>query len=230
MLEGLTFSACVDEIMAESGRVDKRALISDYVNTSVKECQAVALFASDMTEEEPVPTGDPFIWDVPSLLYKIKAVKYANGNWPDFIQPGKGQIDKDYYYYRTGSSFAFIGCGTSATDTVKIAYYSYRPRLRYYVVGQRPAIWDIDTRAWIYYDLTAYGMLDYTLPQNQELARDLVTNWLLFRHYDMIKEGGLAKIFKNVTDAVRSGMAFSLFSSLRADLKNFEAHESLDRG
>jgi len=229
-MESLTFNACVDEVVAESGRPDKRSLIADYVNTSIRECQGLAFFSSDLEEESVTPTADPHIWDKPNLFYKLKTVKYANGEYPDFIQPGKGLIDKDYYYYGTGNSIAYFGCGSSSTDTISLAYYQYLQRLRYRNPGQRPAIWNIDLLAWEYYDLTGIGLLNYTLSANQETARNLVTNWLLFRHFDLIKEGALAKIFKNINDLQRSSMAFSLFSSLKVNLLNMEAHESLDRG
>lgn len=230
MTESLTFSACVDEIVAESGRVDKKPLISDYVNTTVRECQGIALFSNDLVEDQQIPTADPFTWPKPNQFMKIKAVKYGNGEWPDFAQPGKGQTDKDYYYYGSGSDVVFFGCGSTSSDTVNIAYYAYLPRLKYFAVGHRPATWDVESSSWTYYDLTADGLLDYTILANQQTAIDLVTHWLLYRHYDLCKEGGLAKIFKNVTDTVRSGMAFSLFSTLKNDLLHFEAHESLLRG
>lgn len=227
ILEGSTFSALVDDVLLRSGKPNRKQDIIAYARNTVRECLLLESFMANLIETQLTVDAVPFIWKRPELLRIIVAIKYpyftAHGN-PVFAKeqrPGRNQGGMtDYYYYLTGDAYAMNGLAVGAI--VDVAYLAYMPRLKYYETeSDRPARYDIETGVWTYH-------ADYaSSTEQQEVARDLVTNWLIFRWYDLIIEGTLAKVFKATGDE-RSNMAYSLYKQGQKDLRNAEGKVSLE--
>jgi len=224
-----TFSAAVDDCIARSGRIDRRADIISYLRLSMRESQVLAFFSADL-EEDVISsvTADPHIWTRPVVFRQMRSVQYpglydAQGVpiFPKFLEPGKIQQRHDHYYYESGDSFVFAGMANGASSlntTINVAYYKYFNPLPYYEAGARPATYDLETLAWTY--LTA------TTAAAQEAARALVTNWMLFKWYDMVLEGALAKLFKAIDDP-RQQATYALYKQLQTSLLRGESRAAM---
>lgn len=223
------FSEIVDNVVLRSGRKDRLADIIAYVNQVVRETQGKQLYFKDSTEDTFAATATPTIWTYPKMLRKLRTVKYTatgyNDVYPEFRMPGKNQgnsLTGEFYY---ASSTYYVFGGTDDSQTIALFYYSWLPRLKYYAVGARPAVYDEATETWTYLVGGNYVSTTGSLADD-EAAQALVTNWILLTYADMATEGGLAKIFKATGDA-RAGLCFSLYSGLRTDLEAVEVFESL---
>lgn len=227
-----TYSAAVDRVVTRSGRPDRIQDIMGYVNQTIRECQALQYFARDLIEDQITPTTDPFIWErrvIPYKLRVLRTVRYAPDVYPDFVRPGKKQrdygaeTDNPYFYYAASTYFVFAG--VTLNQAFDVAFYIYHDRLPYYSEAVRPARYSIENVAWEYLDGANYVA---TLGSDalNEAAENKVTNWLLFDWFDVIVEGGLAKIFKNIDD-VRSKASFALFKQLQQDILKGEHYETL---
>lgn len=224
-----TFSQFVDEMVGETKRFDLAQEIQAYVNQTVREVHfrsdtgSVLYFRENLQELQLTATSDEsFGWDIPNpaIFQGIVGVLYADqydcnnpstrGVWADEVTPGRNMQQKKFSFYRSGSGYAFSGYGHTGSR-IKLAYYQYPPRLKYYTVANRPASWD-DAAGWTYH-------ADYdTDDETKATARALVTNWLLLRWHDVMSEGVRAKIYKRVSDEIRGRTAYSLYSTLRQGL------------
>lgn len=222
MTEVNTFSAAVDDTVARGGRPDRRTDVVSYVRQTLRECQVMAFFSRDFTEDQIVSNATPFLWDVPQEFRQMRTVRYQMFDqrgqfiYPEEGPPGRLQREKTYYYYRGVDYFVFAG--VSNGTNIDLAYYSYFKKLPYYEVGARPAVFSLETNAWTY--------LSATTDAEKEAARALVSNWILFDWYDLILEGSLAKLYKTVQDP-RANSTFGLYKSLQKDLLAGEASVSL---
>jgi len=223
-----TFSQIVDAMVFESKRFDLRAEICAYVNQSVREVHfrsdtgSILFYLSNLKELALVTTVDSgFGWDMPNpaVFQAMQAVQYPDvwdrdsqgyGQWARESIPGRNLNANQYFFYRMGNRFVFGGYG-AAQSRINIAYYEYPRDLKYYKPEERPATWD-DAEGWKY--LPAYDVDETT----RELARNLVSNWLLQRWHLVLEEGIRAKIYKRVSDEVRGRTAYSLYSTLRQGL------------
>lgn len=158
------FSEMVDSIISRSGRGDKKVDIVDYINSTIRECQAKGLFFKDLKEDVvPLTNSDPLIWFPPKPGFRqLRTAQFPDLSYPPLKQPGRVQrndvppsnpqfLSGDAYYYAATDYFVFVHCGTLTTiDTnwnnnfIGVAYYIWQPRLKYYPAGQRPAVFDPD--------------------------------------------------------------------------------------
>lgn len=177
-----------------------------------------------MIEDTVTATANPHIWALPDRFRILRTARYniATANqvytYPKEKLPGKVQEGEDTYYYRATNYFAFRGVAVGTS--IDVAYYMYLKKLPYYAAGARPAYFDLELDAWVY--LPAYDDTD----ANRLIARDLVSNWLLIDWYDLIVEGGLAKLLKTLGDP-RAPSSFGLYKQLQQDLKKGEPFSSL---
>lgn len=222
MAEYGTFSAVVDDAIARSGRPDRQADISSFARATIRELQCnpndiPTFFSADFIEDQITANANPYIWTIPAELRRLMTVQYAilvepNGTpiYPRNILPGRGHEDVRYRYYRSGDSYVFVnnGADTGSTAAINIAYYRYLPRLAYIAISSRPATYDIATGAWTYAATVGSDAA------SKAAARDLVTNWILFDHYDAVLEGILAKLYKVVADE-RTVSTFALYKSMQ---------------
>lgn len=220
------FSEAVDDVARRSRRFSQLADIGDYLNATVRECARLSLFSHDLVEDTLVVDAVPFVWQRPLNLIGMRAVKYADGSYPDFLRPGRILTDRQRYFYSASTYFVFAGAESGSS--ISVAYYTYPKRLQYYAIAERPATFDFFTEEWTYLTPPADEAAEL-------IAQAKVSNWLLLRHYEAMKEGTLAKLFKSVGDE-RAGSTFALYKSMQGDIKTaegmeaFQASQSAGRG
>jgi hypothetical protein len=224
MADYLTINAVVDDAVTRSGRVDKRADLAAYANSTVREIQSLGFFFKDLIEDSVLATADPHIWTKPLLLRRLKAVNYGEGINPTLRPPGRQQnglgLYTPYYFYAADNYFVFKGV-TAGTTEINLAYYRHLQRLKYVQAeASRVATFDIETQEWTY--------LSASTDEEQEAARNLVTNWVIFQYYDCVLEGTLAKLFKAIGEEKRSLSSFALYKSLQREVGANEIVEGLD--
>ena len=155
-----------------------------HVNETMRDLNKRNDWDDDLLEDV-VPVPDPnqaTHWtpaEGPERFRREEYVEYDGHCEPTRVKPSRRIQRLDKYYYRSGATFVFVG----ALMQVKMAYYAYVPWLQYYPTGTRPSIWDGATQTW-------------TNPP----ANDLVTNWLLMRHNEVILSGTLARHFASKAD------------------------------
>jgi len=224
MTELNTFSAAVDDAIVRSGRPDRKADIIAFVRTTIRECQVQAYFRNDFVEDTLTADGEVFLWTYPQEFRILRTVRYPFTNnrgervYPDEVLPGRNQRDKVYFYYGGPGYYAFAGL-SNALD-IDVAYYKTSKKLPYYESADRPATFDLETDSWSY--LTAAD------DASQLIAREAVSNWLLFTYYDTIIEGTLAKLFKIIGDD-RSSPTYALYKSLQSTMLATEPSDSLNK-
>ena len=231
MIEEQTFSGIVDEIVHESNRVqEKLTSIPRFVNDTIAELQQSQLFAEDMYEEiidAPVTatdSGQQVVWEKPLRWRKMQAVKYSNylGNtvYPKCCRPSAGQESMDDFYYASGN--AIVIAGKYGMTAPVIAYYKTSPMLKYYEPEQRPAKCDSSNGQWSYL-LGGVYVQSLATPEEEELARAKVSNWLIQRYGNVLVNGALAKLYKMIGDT-RNSLAYSQFMSSKQDVLNNEIY------
>lgn len=228
-----TFSSLIDEVVRITSRRDRLEDIQSYANSSIRECNVIQVFERDFVEDRIVSNSDDgYVWEHPKNFRVMRTVEYALRYFPPFLPPGKIQKENESYYYKGPTYFVFAGVKNG--EEIKIAYYVYQPRLIYYQ-EPRPAIYLIPEPGdshpsqepyWQYWNGSAYVDTLGTSEQD-EAARKLVTNWLIFDWYDLTREGAEAKTWKNTDDA-RSKTAFSLYKSLQSSLQQAEPYVTME--
>jgi hypothetical protein len=219
MAETSTFSALVDDVIARSQRRDRILDVVGYARSTIRECQVLAFFYQDMLEENLTADAVPFIWSRPVNFRSMLAIQNPDlGNrgeklWLPERAPGQQVLGETRYVYLSGD--AYVIAGATIGETFPIAYFNYGRRFKYYSVADRPAIFDDELETWAYH-------ANYIMTTElQQAGRDLVSNWLLFRWFQTMVEGTLAKIFKAVGDE-RSRTAFALYKSQQSDILHGE--------
>jgi len=171
-----------------------------------------------MVEEQLTANAAPYEWDRPQRLRNILAAK-PNGVtgrrgesiWFVNKPPGEAKSTDPYFLYLSGEYVIFSGADFTSSTIIDIAYLQYSRKFAYYEAASRPATYDDETETWTYHE-------DYDIDDDtRQTARDLVTNWLIFRWYDTLLEGTLAKLFKTVKDE-RASSTFGLYKSLQKDI------------
>lgn len=225
MTEINTYSAAVDDVVARSGRPERRNDIIAYVRSTIRECQAKAYFKRDMIEDQLTATQDNYIWTYPQEFRILRTVEYPgilNSRnetiWPKEILPGKRQREVTYYYY--GGPGYYVFAGTSLSELINVAYYKVSKKLAYYTAATRPATFSLEDNTWSY--------LNTGTDAENLIARNKVSNWLLFDYYDTIVEGGLAKILKTIDDP-RARSTYALYQSLQKTFIETEPSDSLNK-
>lgn len=219
-----TFSAAVDDAVSRSGRPDRKADIISFARVTIREMQVLRFFRNDLTEDTIIATTDNYVWNYPSNFRIMRTVRYpyfdARGQriYPQEVLPGERQKLFDYFYYSGPGYYVFGGTGIGAQ--IDVAYYSYLPKLAYYEAADRPARFYLETDAWEY--------LSNGTAEENEAARNKVTNWLLSNYYDFVVEGTMAKILKVVGDN-RAPSSFALYKSYQNDLMAGEPSDSLNK-
>lgn len=226
-----TFSQLIDEMVQETKRPDLLEEMIRYLNQTVREVHFepsrgnVVHYGENRREDEVTATAETGeIWDIPNpaTFQAIEAVRYpTNGlGRMDFvpeITPGPNIASREFYFYRSGASFVFGGAyGYGGIGgKIQLSWFEYPPSLKYKTVATRPASYDEEI-GWTYHaDYQATDELKAT-------ARALVSNWLLLRWADVLREGLRAKVYKRLSDDVRQRTSYSLFQQLRQGLYTSE--------
>lgn len=228
----ITFSQLVDQVVGETGRTNQLTASVRLLNQTIKEVHATeeghpVLFPRNLLEDQLTANLDTgFMWSLPVRFQRMQTVSYPSiciNNkpvFPKFLLPSRKMNEWIYVYYMSGSSLVFIGYG-GVDALINLAYYALPARLVYYAVGNRPA--QVIDEEWVYYDLTPDG-LDYTQPENQEAARDLVSNWILTIEEDVLSWGLKSGLYSSVGDD-RASVHYSKFNKLRTQM--IDTHEAI---
>lgn len=227
-----TFSQVVDEIVTEHLRPDLLVSVTSWLNETIREVHfdnrngtnATVLYDANRVEDEFAPSVLPALWSIPAIarfqqletaFYVERGVYAKKRNPTRAYEDGYENIEP--YWYRSGSQLAFNGI--SIGDTAKLSWFEFPRRLNYYTAALRPATYNIETDAWTY--LSAYDVSDTT----RENAQNLVSNWLLLRWTEVLKEGVRAKLFKRQGEETRAKMCFSQFEALKLGLISSESYQ-----
>lgn len=220
-----TFSQLVDEAVAETQRPDLLPQIATYLNQTIREVHfrpdlnAPLTYRENFRESELVVDRDTgYSWDIPNpaLFQRMAGVRFnsqvrRDGStvWAVEKIPGPGLMPDEFYFYRVGSSLFFANYG-GVGSVIDLGWFEFPSRLKYLPLANRPAQYD-DIDGWQYADAVVS-------PEQQVAARLITSNWLLLRWHDVLLEGVRAKIYKRVSDDVRSRSTYSLYQQLRQGL------------
>lgn len=228
-----TQSQIVDELVRETLRPDMLELISSFLNQVVRELhqenkgQSAVKFSSNLYEAELTADSDElFTWKYPrpALIQAIETVYYpvpgktATLRYPSSVHAFLNEVNGQYYYYRTGDALAFNGYGGSGA-TIQLAWYEYPRRLVYQTAANRKVTWDDANQIWVYdASLTTDEMKDAALVQ--------ATNWVLYRHTELVKQGVRSKLHARLGQTDRARLAYSLYEQLRPGMVSAETAET----
>ena len=234
------FSESVDKVVARSNRRERLEDVKAFMHSTIRECQNLAKFYRDRIEDEitvgSLNTAGAFVWDRPARFKRFEAVEYPNQIFPKRLNPGKRQVGETSYYYGGPTYFAFVG--VAETDVIKVAYYTFARRFKYYAatardtanptVNSQPAIYDRETETWQYLDTSGTPVYVSSLGSTtaDEAAQALVSNWLLLDWNNVLEEGALAKILKVISHA-NAPSSFALYKSLQKTLIDSAIEEGL---
>jgi len=222
-----SFSSLIDDVISITGKPQSLISIVSYANATIRECQAFGLIARDLVEDElDIPDdfieNTAFIWTRPQWFRQLRTTKYPwlstnpfsyRGDvFPEFIEPGRKQRDKRYYFYAANNYFAFKGCVPG--QTIDVAYYAWaRPLLYYAQFGVstatfpggpytiRPAYFDTELNIWQYLNAAGTAYENTTGdPTVDEALQEISTNWIIAEWRDMVLSGTMAKVFARATD------------------------------
>lgn len=190
------FSELVDACIRTSGRPDCLIDITRMANEVMREISKRDDWTDDLVEEvvnRPPNSQDAFLWkpEVGRLRFRRELeVIDGCGCKVSFVRPSARMKDFDRFYYRSGDSFVF---SQNVCEPVRVAYYAYQPWLKYYPVGARPAVFDLETQEY-----------------DNEAGVPLVANWMLERHNAVVEAGTLAKFFASKSDP-RQQVHYSIY-------------------
>jgi hypothetical protein len=228
-----TLSQMVDELVVDTLRPDLRATIANAVNQTIRELhnhpQSGTTILYDENLLEAVLTADSdigFTWTLPRphLFQVLEAVyyatvgKYAKLRKPSAIHRFIGEVDGQFYYYRTGPSIAFNAYGGTGAQ-IQLAWYEYPRALAYQSAASRLVTWSEAAQEFTFAS-------SVTTPEAQLAALELATNWLLARHAELVKQGVRAKVYARLGNYDRARLSYSLYESLRPGMMDAE---SIDR-
>ena len=225
-----TFSQLIDSTIQELRRPDLLVDATSYLNQTLREVHFepsrgnLALYRDNRKETQITALTDLGLsWAIPNpnVFQGLAAARYDNvidtdgkAKYAIEMNPGRGMNSRTEFFYRNGTTVFFAGYG-GVNATISLAWYEYVRALKYYPIGLRPASYDNDS-GW------TYGPMVIT-SEDQIAAQEKCSNWLLMRWDDVIAEGMRAKVFKRVSDDIRSKTSYSLYSTLRQGLFTSEA-------
>jgi hypothetical protein len=225
-----TFSQIVDDIVAETLRLDLLGVIADYLRQTIRDMhidsvtKMPAFYPDNRKEVQVILSGvgteNVYVWPIPkaTLFQQMEAVYYrAYGVYSLEKKPSIAKVNRGvdpnsrYYWYRAGSNICMANPGKDG-QLVDVSWFEYLGSLAYYAKALNPAIYDLASDSYV----IANG---YT--NDQALA--LSTNWMIQRHADTLKEGVRAKIYKRLADMDRARLCYSQFETARSAIINTES-------
>lgn len=254
LTESNTMSAAVDDVVARSGRLDRRTDIVAWVRGIIRELQVQAFFEADFYEDQLIATADPYTWTAPQWFRQMRTVMYpelvdqqGNPIYPRFRMPGRqnqlGLAQRQVFYYKAQDYFVFRGqsglpsghaslaAPGALSFKINVGYYTYSAALGYYPPEAennnqvtRPAQYELESQTWVYNTVNG---IDYSATvELQQAARQLVTNWILFRWYDVVVEGSLSRVFAAYNDE-RNRQAFATYNVGKKDILRGEQRAAI---
>lgn len=229
-----TFSQLVDDLVVETRRPDLRSEIATYLNQTIREVHFepsrgnVVFYGANRLETQIIASSENGeIWDIPNpaTFQGIETVRFASNylgrmEYAREVNPGPGIASTPFYWYRSGPSVVFGGTQGygGVGGIIQMSWFEYPRALKYKLAAEREASYDIEL-GWTYHP-------DYEgTPELMALAESRVSNWLLLRWADVLREGLRAKIYKRLSDDVRQRTSYSLYMQLRQGLYTSEIAE-----
>lgn len=211
------FSELVDRAVHTAGRPDCLMDIAYAANETMRDLSKRSDWDDDMVEEQ-IPV-DPYLPNVqwePSVgrsrFRREDFIVDGSGCSPERVRPSHRMMRKQSaFYYKSGNTFVF----SKVSGPLLISYWAYQPWLQYYPTGTRPATFDVETNDW---DGAA------------EADIDLVSNWLLERHNNIVLTGTLANFFKTKADQRQSVHYSAYEQGIKHMVSAESARELLARG
>lgn len=211
-----------------TGRPQSLIATVQAANLTIRQCQALGLFAQDMEELSYVVDVTPYVFTKianPGPWRILRTAKYVNAKtFPELAPPGKKQKTLDSYYYAVNNQYVFSG--VTVGDTLALAAYWWAKSLTYYaqngvVTTQFPggpyptrlAYYDDNSNKWQYWTGTVYA--DTTgVAATDLLYQQQSTNWLVSDWRDLIIAGTKAKIWNSVGDP-RGPVEYSAYEATK---------------
>jgi hypothetical protein len=234
-----TFSQLVDEMIRETKRPDLATEIATYLNQTIREVHFeptrgnVVHYGENRREAQVIATVESGeIWDIPNpaIFQGVEAIRFldwglrAGSDYAQEATPGPMLSSKPFFWYRSGPSLVFGGTQGygGIGGVIQLSYFEYPASLKYKTALLREATYDVES-GWTYQTVDA---VDYgSTAELQTTARARVSNWLLLRWADVLKEGLRAKVYKRLSDDVRQRTSYSLYQQLRQGLYSSEVAE-----
>lgn len=224
-----SFSAVIDAVVFETGRTANFLSVLGYANSTLRECQAMGLFAKDRVESIVYADAVPFTYTRPPYFRSLGAVKYGCGVYPKLKLPGQAQQNETWFFYAADDYYVFSGA--SLGEQVKLlSYFWFKPLMYYARLGvdsagiqagpysTRLAYFDLSTDTWKYLVEGAYigttGNVD-----TDQAYRKASSNWMLDEWRDLITNGTKAKVFAAFGDTDRAQRAFALYKQEQAQFR-----------
>ncbi len=233
-----TLSQLVDTVVALMGRPGQESAAASWLNSTIRELHATkeglpVIYQKNMFDLVlTADVEDGFVWIPPDGMQVLRTVKYitvvdkeGEPIYPKGLNPGRAQRGQTEFYYRNADNVAFTGYG-GVGAMIALAHYQYLVGLDYFAVGLRPT--EFLNGAFVYYDLTSSGGIDYdTDDATRLLARQLTTNWMLNDWEDTLSTGARQKGYADSGDADRSRSLFARYSNQRTQLAVGEGSSTL---
>lgn len=179
------FSELVDRAVHIAGRPDSLEDIAYSANETMRDISKRNDWDDDACEEIVAVTEPQTIWDPEVGRSRFRREEYIEdgcGCSPLRTRPSsRMRSHVGALYYRSGPTFIF----SNVCDPLMIFYWAYQPWLEYYKNGDRPAVFDVKANDW---------------GGATEADIDLVSNWMLERHNNVVLSGTLANFFKAKSD------------------------------
>lgn len=222
-----TFSQLVDSLVLEHQRPDMRETIAGYLNQTIRDVHAkgtaglLQLFGENRREVIFTPPAAPAVWPIPipavfqhlEAVYAVERAVYLQARRPHVsLVPSRDPLAR-YYYYRTGGAYALSGI--TPNEQVRISYFEYPPYLFYYTHENRPATYDRSAGAYVVNE--AWAGTDAE-------ALALVTNWLIERYGETLKEGVRVKLYRRLAATEQATQSYATFEMQRAAIQNSEGY------
>lgn len=221
-----TFSQLIDEVIVqELKRPDFRLVAAAWLNQTIRDVhsktssRAAIFFGENRNEEEFTIPSLPALWPIasPSRFQKIEAIYasergvYLTDRLPSVIYTQSDNPLDRFYYYRSGPNIVMNGLVEA--EIVKLSYFLLPKMLTYYTEASRPAYWDPIAEEYV---------VSESFPGTDQEAVALVSNWLLERHGEALKEGVRSKAYKRLDNENQAKMTWSEFESMREAIHHLE--------
>ena len=181
------FSELVDACIRGTGRPDELVTITRIANEIVREICKRDDWDDDLVEElipypdPPLAHGAPLVWNPEVGRQRFRRPAYVEdgcGCEVKYVKPSSRMKFTDRFFYRSGESLVF---SKNICFPIKFSYFAYPAWLKYYKTNERPAEWDIEASDW--------------KGSPSQVTIDLVSNWVLERHWAVVEAGTMSRFF-----------------------------------
>ena len=226
------FSEIVDEICAQSNRVNDRELVIKWANEGIRRVEACHYFTSSLIENEltsasqgvVIKQSNVWVWDRTADVRLIRGVKINNKLFPINAQPGISQKSLTNYWYKVGTYFVFVA--NVPITSIQLAYYSFPPEYKYVPQDNRTLRYDRTDRQYYRKLVDILPVQWEVIPEaelpNYEVAIAALGNWLCRDYKNVIIASGTSSLYAALGDNDRFRSEFAKYKDLLKDVINNE--------